>query len=94
MIEKIFILLICHFFGDYVLQIDFIATTKGKNWYHLIAHSILYAVPFYLAFGWCWQLAVIGIFHFPIDALKARYSKINYVCDQVLHLMLLCVYLV
>ena len=94
MIEKIFILIICHFIGDYVLQSNFIAITKGKNWYHLIVHSILYTVPFYLIFGWCWQLAVIGILHFLIDALKARYSKINYVCDQALHLILLCVYLV
>lgn len=52
--EKVFLLIACHMTGDYLFQNNFIASTKGSNWYHLFVHCILYAVPFYLMFGWCW----------------------------------------
>lgn len=90
--EKVFLLIACHMTGDYLFQNNFIASTKGSNWYHLFVHCILYAVPFYLMFGWCWQLALITILHFPIDALKARYGKTSYVQDQVLHYILAASY--
>lgn len=38
-------------------------------------------------------LAVESVLHFPIDALKARYDKINGWQDQVLHYLLCLVYL-
>lgn len=78
----------CHVIGDYLFQNEFIASTKGSNWYHLFVHCTLYAVPFFVAFGWCWQLAFITVLHFPIDALKARYKKTTYFQDQVLHYIL------
>lgn len=93
MIEKIFILVMLHLVGDYVLQGDFIAKTKGQNWYHLIVHCVLYILPFYICFGFTWQLALIFITHIVIDALKARYGWINYLTDQVLHYGLLLVFL-
>ena len=43
LIETLFRLVMCHLVGDYVLQIDFIAKTKGENWYHLIVHCLLYS---------------------------------------------------
>ena len=46
MAKTLFILVICHLIGDYFLQSDFIAKTKGQNWYHLFVHCILYVVPF------------------------------------------------
>ena len=93
MIEVIFKIVLCHLIGDYVLQTPFIAETKGKNWYHLFIHCFLYAVPFYLFFGWCWQLVIITVFHFPIDAAKARYIKLSYPADQILHYLLAMLYL-
>ena len=33
--NKLILLVFCHLVGDYVLQNDFIAKTKGSNWYHL-----------------------------------------------------------
>lgn len=93
MIEKIFLLVMCHLVGDYVLQGDFIAKTKGQNWYHLIVHCCLYILPFYICFGITWQLALIFITHIVIDALKAVYGKIDYVTDQVWHYVLLTFYL-
>jgi len=91
-IELIYKLIACHFIGDYLFQQDFIASTKGQNWYHLLIHCVLYSVPFYLCFGGSIWLFIITALHFPIDVLKARYKKINYVTDQILHFVLLAAY--
>ena len=85
---------LCHLIGDYVLQIDFIAKTKGSNFYHLIVHCLLYCVPFYICFGLTWHLAVILLTHIVIDLLKAKFNKINYIEDQVLHYIILLIYLI
>jgi hypothetical protein len=37
--KKMIELILCHLIGDYVLQIDRIADTKGANMYHLFVHS-------------------------------------------------------
>lgn len=85
MFNNIITLIICHMIGDYVLQSDFIATTKGKNWYHLIVHCFLYVVPFIVCFELTWKILFLFISHIIIDTLKARYNKISYTQDQVLH---------
>ena len=92
--ETLFKLVMCHMVGGYVLQIDFIAKTKGKNWYHLLVHCLLYCLPFYLAFGFNWQLFVLFGTHIVVDAAKERYKKIGYVADQVVHYVVLLVYFV
>lgn len=94
MIKIIIVLIFCHLVGDYVLQNDFIAKTKGENWYHLIVHCVLYSLPFFVFFGLTWQLSFIFIMHMIIDPLKARYNKINYVTDQLLHYIVMLVYLI
>lgn len=86
-------LLACHFMGDYVLQLDYIAQTKDKNLWHMVAHCILYTVPFALTFGIDWRLAVILISHFIIDSAKARWRVIGYAVDQAGHLLICGVYL-
>lgn len=93
MIEKILVIVFCHLIGDYVLQSDFIAKSKGENWYHLIVHCILYTVPFYICFGLVWQYPILLATHFVIDGLKARYQKINYAQDQILHYLIGLLYL-
>lgn len=93
MIKTIFTIIICHSLGDYWLQSDFIAKTKGENWYHLFVHCVLYAVPFLIAFGWCWQLEYITFFRFVVDTLKARNKKITYLDDQALHYIIAASYL-
>ena len=37
-LHTIILIILCHLIGDYVLQCDFVAQTKGKNWYHLFIH--------------------------------------------------------
>lgn len=93
-ITTILILLMCHCIGDYVLQIDFLAKTKGSNLYHLFVHCILYLVPFAMVFGTDWRLGILFVSHFIIDILKAKYQKINYVTDQILHYAILIIYLI
>lgn len=91
MIEKLILLVMCHLIGDYVFQTDFISDTKGKNWYHLFVHCVLYCIPF-LIFGIDWRLAIIFIMHIIVDPLKARYKKISYLQDQVIHYLTLLIY--
>ena len=92
--DIILVLIGCHLIGDYVLQIDFIAKSKGTNFYHLLVHCLLYCVPFYVMFGAVWQLAVVFITHIVIDLLKARYKLIPYWLDQVLHYVICLLYLI
>ena len=92
--DIILVLISCHLIGDYVLQIDFIAKSKGTNIYHLLVHCFLYCVPFYIMFGAIWQLAVLFITHIIIDLLKARYKLIPYWLDQVLHYVVCLLYLI
>ena len=80
--------------GDYVLQTDFLAKTKGDNVWHLFAHSVLYSLPFMIAFGIDWKVPFIIGTHIIIDALKSRYKVINYVTDQVLHLIVFVIYVI
>ena len=87
-------LLFSHLIGDYVLQCDFIAKTKGSNYYHLLVHCFLYCFPFYLFFGLNWQLYTIFFTHVIIDVLKARFNKITYTQDQILHYLIMLIYLI
>ena len=93
MAETLLLILFCHLLGDYVLQCDFIAKTKGSNWYHLFVHCVLYCLPFYLVFATNWKLVFVFVTHTMIDSLKARYNKINYITDQILHYAISMVYL-
>lgn len=92
--ELIYKLLLCHFIGDYVLQTDYLATTKGNNWWHLIAHCMTYTTVFLLLFGFDCRIVIILISHLIIDSAKARYKKINYMSDQILHITILGIYLI
>lgn len=78
-------IIFCHLIGDYPLQQDFIAQTKGSNWYHLFVHCALYCVPFAVVYGIDYKLLALFISHFIVDALKARYKAIGYAYDQFLH---------
>lgn len=94
MVELLLKLVFCHLVGDYVLQNDFIAKTKGENWYHLFVHCVLYCLPFYVVFGLTVQLMCVFLSHIIIDTLKARYKIINYTTDQVLHYLMMLIYFV
>lgn len=94
MIATMYKLVLCHFLGDYVFQTDFLARTKGENWWHMLAHCVTYTTPFICFFGFDSNIAVLLLSHLIIDSAKARYKKINYVSDQILHVAILGVYLI
>lgn len=105
---KLINLILCHLVGDYVLQIDFIAKTKGNNFYHLIVHCLLYCLPFYIVFGLVWQLIPLLVLHIIIDLLKAKNIEIfiyprgrqtiikliPYWLDQLLHYLTCLLYFI
>lgn len=94
MIYTLVKLVICHLIGDYVLQTDFIAKTKATNWYHLFVHCALYIVPFIIVFGLNWKIFFLFAVHMIVDPLKARWNKITYVQDQLIHYLTMIIYLV
>lgn len=85
MYEQIIKIIMCHFIGDYVLQTDYIAREKGKDFYVLLAHCVCYATPFAVAFGVDHRIVWLILSHFVVDALKARYKQFGIVMDQILH---------
>lgn len=89
--EYLILLIMSHLVGDYVLQIDFIAKSKGENIYHLLVHCALYCFPFYIFFGFGWHLLVLFLSHIIIDLLKAKYKVISYFVDQLLHYIVLLI---
>ena len=91
--NKVIHLILCHLVGDYVLQCDFIAKTKGSNLYHLFVHCALYCLPFILLYGIDWKIGVLFASHIIIDVLKARFNKISYMIDQILHYIVLFIFL-
>lgn len=92
--KLLIILMMCHMVGDYVLQNDFIAKTKGKNMWHMISHCITYCTPFAFVFGVNYKLILIFIIHMITDLLKAKYNKINYTQDQVIHMLSLLIFFI
>ena len=92
--HELIILVLCHLIGDYVLQSDYIAKTKGENWYHLFVHSALYCVPFIMVYGMVDACLHLFISHMIIDATKARYKSIGYVLDQAFHYYAILLYFV
>lgn len=83
--SKLITIIFCHLIGDYPLQQNFIAKTKGSNWYHLFVHCALYCVPFAVIYNINYKLYILFISHFIIDMLKARYNLLDYSDDQFLH---------
>lgn len=82
------IYVMCHLIGDYVLQNDFIASSKGENTYHMFVHCVLYCVPF-MFFLPLWQIGIIYVAHVLTDSAKACFNKITYVQDQAIHYLTL-----
>lgn len=60
-------LIICHLFGDYILQSDWMAQNKTKTAWACLAHVTTYTLPF-LILTTSWQaLIFIAGSHFVID---------------------------
>lgn len=70
-------LLLGHYICDYPLQGDFLAQTKGKYFYSLLAHSIIYGLGIALVFKMLgvftiWKAIVLVVSHIVIDYKKSH----------------------
>ena len=91
--------LLAHYIADYPLQGDFLAQTKGKYWYSLFVHSIIYGLTIALCFKLIgvfaiWKVIVLVGSHIIIDYKKATAKNKDkalttylYI-DQILHLII------
>lgn len=93
-------ILFAHCLGDYVFQTDYLAKNKGKDFYVLFVHSVLYTFAVGLLFGnnikeplyW-----FILITHMILDYLKASKCTVNLfgseksalIVDQLSHYLIL-----
>lgn len=68
--------LVLHFVGDYVLQSDWMAAGKSKQWAPAITHAAVYTAPFALVLPQWEPLALIGLSHLLID----RFRLARFVC--------------
>lgn len=93
MFEKILHLLVCHALGDFWLQSAYLTEMKATRFYHLGIHSLLYTTPFLVLFPLSYQHMVVFLAHFATDALKARYGRLTFNQDQILHYLTLLIFL-
>lgn len=99
--ENVFWVILAHYISDYPLQGDFLAQTKGKHWYSLFVHSVIYGLTISLCFELLgvftvWKAYVLVGSHMVIDYYKCKYAPANptkalttylYI-DQALHIII------
>lgn len=76
MIQIVLWVILAHYIADYPLQGDFLAQTKGKYFYSLLAHSLIYSLIIMIPLTMMgkpelWRLLVILFSHMIIDYKKA-----------------------
>ncbi len=54
-------LLMGHLVGDYLLQSNWMAMTKAKNWLALVTHSIIYTVTIFLFSLFAGGIGIIAV---------------------------------
>ena len=97
--ENILWIILAHYIADYPLQGDFLAQTKGKYWYSLLAHSVIYGLTIALALKLLglfaiWKAIALIISHMVIDYKKATAKNkekalTTYLyIDQALHIVI------
>jgi hypothetical protein len=67
--------IICHLFGDYVLQSSWMANNKVKRWFPAVVHSLVYYIPFFFLIhpSLLASLVIVGT-HAILDRFRiARY---------------------
>jgi uncharacterized protein DUF3307 len=67
------ILLAIHFVADFILQSDWMATNKSKNWRALLCHTALYALCFSL-YGWAFVFITFAL-HTLTDAITSKITS-------------------
>lgn len=104
-ITFVWLMIFAHFIGDYVLKTEWLAETKGKEWYNMLVHCVLYTG----SVGWVLMKGTYGfpyvgmimlfVSHWIIDTWKYRglelgeqdetSKKAFLYIDQLLHFIVL-----
>lgn len=63
-----------HFVADFLLQNDWMAVNKEKEWAALTAHVATYSLVFGIIFGWQFG-AITFATHFITDAITSRITR-------------------
>lgn len=69
-------IVLAHLAGDYLIQSDWMASEKTKQWWPAIAHGVTYTLPYALITQSPWALVVIASTHIVID----HYRLARHVC--------------
>lgn len=71
--------LLCHLWGDYIIQTSWMALNKEKNTLAAFIHALTYTLCFLFITTNTYTLLTIGVTHFIIDrfALVKRLRKYN-----------------
>jgi hypothetical protein len=100
MINISLILLTLHFIADFVLQSDWMAINKSKNWGALALHCFVYSLTFAAFYGITFA-SITFLLHFVQDAITSRINSklwqanrrhwffVGIGADQLLHYALL-----
>ena len=93
----LYLWLICaHFIGDFALQQEWVALNKGKEWYIMLAHCVIWAACIMLVLEHYekatllrWNFLWMG--HFLCDTWKCRATKEfptwHFYTDQAFHVL-------
>lgn len=66
----LFLSLLAHLVGDYLLQTDWMASEKTSQWLPAILHGIVYTIPFLIVTQAPLALMVICVTHIIIDRFR------------------------
>lgn len=66
----LFLSLLAHLVGDYLLQTDWMASQKTSQWLPAIVHGLIYTIPFLIVTQAPLALLVIGGTHIIIDRFR------------------------
>lgn len=88
----LFLVIFCHFTGDYLFQTNYMAKKKATDWWVMLAHCFCYALPFLICFGVRWQLILIIVSHYFIDSGKCN-GWYGIFFDQYFHLVIGATYI-
>ena len=89
-------LIFAHFIGDFALQKEWVALNKGKYWYLMIAHCMIWtacicvALMFYFNEVTWIQILFLFSIHYSVDKWKCWATKDfptwHFYIDQAIHL--------
>lgn len=74
--------LFAHFLGDFILQTDWMAKNKSKNYRAFTAHLLSYTIPFWIPFGWKFTLVNVAL-HGAIDWVTSRVTSSLYAKGRI-----------